>query len=81
MPEVAQALSNVYFDTAATSFLYRDQVFQHVAEFVGGEKILFGSDYPLIAQSRALARIDSLDLPPQLKAQILGDNAQRLLEG
>ncbi len=81
MPEVAQALSNVYFDTAATSFLYRDQVFQHVAEFVGGEKILFGSDYPLINQGRALARIESLNLLPQVKAQILGENAQRLLEG
>ncbi len=79
MPEVAQALGHVYFDTAASPFLYRDQVFQIVAELVGAGKILFGSDYPLIAQGRAIKAIKSLNLSPQVEAQILGENALRLL--
>lgn len=79
MPEVAEALKNVYFDTAASLLLYRDQVFNQVAELVGADKILFGSDYPLIAQKRAIESITSLDLSEEAKDKILGGNAKRLL--
>ncbi len=79
MPEVAKALSNVYVDTAATPFLYRDNIFGHVAEILGADKILFGSDYPLIRQSRIVKAIHSLDLTGDVKSMILGGNAQRVL--
>ncbi len=79
MPEVKQAMSNVYFDTAASPFLYSPQVYSQVAQLVGGDKILFGSDYPLLAQSRFLKEIDSLDLPQETKNSILSGNARRLL--
>lgn len=79
MPEVAGALSNVYFDTAASPFLYHDNIFQHVSEIVGANKILFGSDYPLIEQSRIVRSVRALDLPEEEKDMILGGNAQRLL--
>lgn len=79
MPEVKQAMSNVYFDTAASPFLYSPQVYSQVAQLVGGDKILFGSDYPLLAQGRLLKEIDSLDLPQETKNSILSGNARRLL--
>jgi predicted TIM-barrel fold metal-dependent hydrolase len=79
MPEVAEALRNVHFDTAASPFLYYDRVCQHVAQLVGADKILFGSDYPLIAQERAIKWITSLDLPQEVKNKILGGNAEELL--
>lgn len=79
MPEVEAALKNVYFDTAASPYLYRPQVFPRVAELVGAEKILHGSDYPLLSQMRLLRDIRGLRLAPQVEAQILGGNAQRLL--
>ncbi|MDP2953611.1 MAG: amidohydrolase family protein, partial [Chloroflexota bacterium] len=79
MPEVGRALDRVYFDTAATSFLYRPQVFHQAIEAVGAGKILFGSDYPLIEQGRALSLIQALDLPEAEKSLITGDNAARLL--
>ncbi|MBA7627246.1 hypothetical protein ES703_34708 [subsurface metagenome] len=79
MPEVKKAMSNVYFDTAASPFLYSPQVYSQVAQLVGGDKILFGSDYPLLAQSRFLKEIDSLDLSQETKNSILSGNAQRLL--
>ena len=79
MPEVKEAMSNVYFDTAASPFLYSSQVYSQVAQLVGSDKILFGSDYPLLAQSRFLKEIDSLDLPQETKNSILSGNAQRLL--
>ena len=80
MPEVGSALDNVWFDTAASPFLYRPQIFRHVIDMVGADKILFGSDYPLIAQPRLISDIRSLQLTGEVEALILGGNAQRLLE-
>ena len=80
MPEVASALNNTFFDTAATPFLYQPRIFEQVAEIAGADKILFGSDYPLMSPQRVIAQIESIELLPEVKAMILGDNAQRLLE-
>jgi len=80
MPEVKRAMSNVFFDTAASPFLYSSQVYKQVAQLVGADKILFGSDYPLLEQSRLINEIRSLDLPEETEALILSGNAQRLLD-
>ena len=79
MPEVKKTLSKVFFDTAASPLLYSPQVYTQVVQLVGADKILFGSDYPLLAQDRLLDEIRSLDLPEETKALILSGNAQRLL--
>jgi predicted TIM-barrel fold metal-dependent hydrolase len=79
MPEVAMALGNTFFDTAATPFLYRSQVFESVAAMVGADKILFGSDYPLLSPKRVIEQIEAAALPWESKSMILGGNAQRLL--
>ena len=79
MPEVAKALSNVYFDTAASPWLYRDEIFKHVTEILGPQKVLYGSDYPLMKQIKLVKSIRNLDLSEQVKNLILGGNAQRLL--
>jgi hypothetical protein len=79
MPEVAKAITNVFFDTAATIFLYQSQIFKQVSDIIGSSKILFGSDYPLISQSRIISQIQSLDISQEDKDKILGNNAQALL--
>jgi len=79
MPEVAKALANVFFDTAATVFLYKSEIFGQVSRIIGSDKILFGTDYPLMHQNRVIAQIQSSQLPEEDKARILGTNAQRLL--
>ena len=79
MPEVKKAMSNVFFDTAASPFLYNPQVYTQVAQLVGADKILFGSDYPLLTQSRVLNEISSLDMPEKTKNLILSGNARKLL--
>ena len=79
MPEVKKAMSNVFFDTAASPFLYAPEVYNQVIQLIGADKILFGSDYPLLAQSRLLEEIEALDLPEETKDLILSGNAQRLL--
>ena len=79
MPEVKQAMNNVFFDTAASPLLYSPQIYNQVIQLVGAEKILFGSDYPLLAQSRLLEEIRSLNLPEATRDLILSGNAQKLL--
>ncbi len=79
MPEVKKAMSNVFFDTAASPFLYTPQVYNQVIQLVGADKVLFGSDYPLLAQGRLLKEIESLDLSEESGRLILSGNAQRLL--
>ena len=79
MPEVARASANVFFDTAATVFLYKPEVFEQVSCIIGSDKILFGTDYPLMHQNRVLAQVQSARLPAKDKAKILGDNAKRML--
>ena len=79
MPEVREALKNVYFDTAASPFLYRPEIYNQVSQLIGADRILFGSDYPLLPQSRLLREIDSIDLPKEAKSLILSGNARRLL--
>jgi predicted TIM-barrel fold metal-dependent hydrolase len=79
MPEVKKALANVYFDTAASPLLYNSQIYRQAVQLVGADKILFGSDYPLLPPERVLGEIASLELPPPAKEQILSGNARRLL--
>ena len=80
MPEVATALSNVYFDTAASPFLYQDTIFEKIAGIIGADKILFGSDHPLIAQNRIVKSLHALNLTEEAKNMILGNNAERILD-
>ncbi|MFC1962073.1 amidohydrolase family protein [Chloroflexota bacterium] len=79
MPEVKKALRNVYFDTAASPFLYHHRIYPQVSQLIGAEKILFGSDYPLLPPSRYLKQIATADLREADKELILGGNARRLL--
>jgi hypothetical protein len=79
MPEVKKAMTNIYFDTAASPLLYSPQVYQQVIQLVGADKVLFGSDYPLLEQERSIKDIANLNLPEETKGQILAGNAKRLL--
>ena len=79
MPEVKAGLSNVYFDTAASPFLYQSRIYGAAAALVGADRILFASDFPLMSPSRALREIETEPLSAQQRSDILGGNAARLL--
>jgi predicted TIM-barrel fold metal-dependent hydrolase len=79
MPEVARALANVFFDTAATVFLYKPEIFQQVGCIIGSDRILFGTDYPLMRQNRVISQVQAARLSEKDKAGILGSNARKLL--
>lgn len=79
MPEVKKALGNVYYDAAATPYLYNSRIYSQVAQLVGADKILFGTDYPLLTPQRLLGDLRSQGLPPDTLEMVLSGNALRLL--
>jgi predicted TIM-barrel fold metal-dependent hydrolase len=77
--EAPEVLQRVYFDTAASPYLYRPAIYRLAAEMVGPEKILFGSDYPLLSPQRYLEEMEEANLPEDWREMILGENLAALL--
>jgi len=77
--EVKEALGNVYFDTAASPFLYEPAIYTVAIEIMGAEKILFGTDFPLLRPSRYFEELNSAGVSESDMKKICGANAQRLL--
>ncbi|MBN1691778.1 MAG: amidohydrolase [Dehalococcoidia bacterium] len=80
MPEVGEALSKAWYDTAAGPFLYKPGVYRAAAALCGMEKILFGSDWPLLNQQRVIAHIRESGLGKDELDAVLGGNTQRLFK-
>lgn len=87
-PRLRPLFKNVYYDTAASALLYDPAVYRHVVSMIGPERILFGTDYPLLTHptrtrvpefARDLAEARASGLSPAELDLILGGNAARLL--
>jgi len=74
MPEVAKSMVNVYYDTAASPFLYSKKIYAIAREMVGVEKIFFGTDFPLISPRRYFKELEESGLSKQDQEKILGLN-------
>ena len=77
--EVRQALQHVWLDTAASPYLYRPDVYRVAGEILGYEKILFGSDYPLIKPERYFKEMKQAHLAKEDLRGLCGLNAKALL--
>jgi predicted TIM-barrel fold metal-dependent hydrolase len=89
MPEVKRNLANVWYDLAGSPLLYPTKaIFSMALQSVNRQKLLYGSDYPLLIcpdKQREpdfrpfIAEIDDLNLSPEVYEDIMGNNAARLL--
>jgi uncharacterized protein len=77
---VKERLENVYFDTAASPFLYDPHIYRYAKEIAGLDKILFGSDFPLLKPARYFKELEKTGLSPDEIDSICGGNAARLLK-
>ena len=77
IPEVREALANVYYDTAAAAFVYDAAVLQHAAQLAPG-RLLFASDYPVIGMARML-EYARRGLPVEAQEAVLGGTAKAFL--
>jgi len=78
MPEVAETCARVYYDSAASPYLYRSEIYRLAAAAAGVHKILFATDYPLLPYDRTLADARAGMEGTGLEADILGRNAALL---
>jgi len=78
--EVKETLKNVYFDTAASPFLYDPTIYRHAKEIAGLNKIIFGSDFPLLKPTNYFEEFEKAGLSKEEVAQICGMNSARLLK-
>lgn len=83
----ARSLRNVYYDTAASPLLYDFAVFRETAVAIGAERIIFGSDYPLIlfpneevepGIASFLIRAKAVGFDPPDERALFGGNARRV---
>ena len=77
--EVKESLKNVYFDTAASPFLYDPAIYRYARDFGGLEKILFGTDYPLLQPKRYFKEMGESGLTADEITAVCGGNAEKLL--
>lgn len=77
--EARQRLANLYYDTAASPYLYDPRIYRIAAELGGEDRILFGSDYPLLHPKRYFQEMADAGLPDDLRDRICGGNAGALL--
>ncbi len=71
--------SPVYVDTAAQPFLYRDSEAGAALAAVPAGRLLFGSDYPLISQARALGELRAALTSDERVSRAVRGNAEALL--
>jgi predicted TIM-barrel fold metal-dependent hydrolase len=76
MPEVRTATVNLAYDSAASTYLYDNRIFESTVALVGEERVLFASDFPVLRQQPLLEKVKSRpwDTSTAL-AKILGHNA------
>ena len=77
--EVQDVLKNTWFDTAASPYLYSPDIYRLAGEIIGFERIIFGSDYPLLKPGRYFSEMKSSSLSSKSIKKISGENAARLL--
>ena len=79
MPEVSKGVGNVYYDTAASPFIYSKKIYDVVSQIVGVEKVFFGTDFPLIPAKRYFKELKECGLSKQDQQKILGLNFLKLI--
>ncbi|HYZ73813.1 MAG TPA: amidohydrolase family protein [Chthoniobacterales bacterium] len=87
-PRLREILQNVAYDCAASPLLYDKQVFRQVVDLVGADRVLYGSDYPLLLYPREqqapefkrfLNHLVTSGLTAEEQEKVLGKNLLRLV--
>ncbi len=71
--------ANVYIELSGWLPRYIPQIVWRYADNLIQDKVLFGSDYPMIRPARWLSDFEKVDLKPETREKILWANAERVL--
>ena len=78
MISVAWKHEHVYIGSDAYAPRHWPESFVHFINTWGKDKVLFGTDWPVIDPERAITEIEALELRPESKQKFLRDTALRL---
>jgi predicted TIM-barrel fold metal-dependent hydrolase len=79
MIAVARKHENVYIDTSAyTARRYPPELVRYMRSRGGRRKVMFGSNFPMIAPAHALKGIEELELDEETRELFLEGNARRV---
>lgn len=73
--EVKRVLKNTWFDTAASPYLYEKEIYSISTKILGPDRILFGSDFPLLKPGRYFKEMEEAGLSKDAIRKICGENA------
>ena len=73
--QTKEILKNIWYDTAASPFLFDSQIYDMAAIAGVIEKVLFGTDFPLLTPDRYYKDLDDSHITAQQRAMVLGENA------
>jgi hypothetical protein len=76
---IATHKANVYIDLSGWSPKYFPPQLVRNMNSLLQDKVLFGTDYPLLTPERWLRDFDQLELKPGVRAKVLKSNAIRML--
>ncbi len=79
IPEVRRVCDRLYFDTAAQPFVYEASVYRALVDGVGADRILLGSDHPLLDVPRYLTALEEAGIDEPARGLITAGNATHLL--
>jgi predicted TIM-barrel fold metal-dependent hydrolase len=70
--------ANVFIGSDAHAPRYWPQSFIHYLNSYGQDKVIFGTDFPVLDFERTMAQINALGLKPEVRGKFLRENALRL---
>ncbi len=77
--EAKEVLKNVWYDTAASPFLYDVDIYKTACALTGPDKILWGTDFPLLKPARYFKELNQARISETDRAAIVGGNAAAAL--
>ena len=77
MPEVKDIFSNAVFDCATQPYLYDRTIYKVVIDILGEEKLVYGSDYPLLGIERYKEQMSIL--PEKVRKKVFSENITQFL--
>ena len=69
---------NVFIGSDAHSPRYWPESFKHYVDTYGQDKVMFGTDFPVLGLERARREVTALGLRPEAERKLLRDNAVRV---